>query len=180
MPVPATSIVRRSADGTCLVPHRAVRQTLPDFLNLSFMIGCLVLSSQALAGRVSKSKIEGEITYNGASQKTLADAGIKLKLLSNYIDQMDVHVRMASFAAWQWAGETEAANLCGHLTLLPALTSCSRHPALQLPYLTVRETAEFACFNSTVRPCLKRQAFLKNMWRGERFPLFLPAQLRCC
>ena len=52
------------------------------------------------------------ITYSGLTQKELAKKGVYLKLLSNYVDQLDVH----------------------------------------LPFLTVRETAEFACTNSTVDP----------------------------
>jgi ABC-type multidrug transport system ATPase subunit/ABC-type multidrug transport system permease subunit len=52
------------------------------------------------------------ITFSGLTQKELSAKGMHLKLLANYVDQLDTH----------------------------------------LPFLTVRETAEFACLNSTVDP----------------------------
>ena len=82
---------------------------------------------KALAGRLPVSKLQGEIRYNGASQKELAQRGIQLKLLSNYVDQLDVH----------------------------------------LPYLTVRETADFACANSTVVPAMMGDPMLVSEAAGR-------------
>lgn len=66
---------------------------------------------KALAGRLPL-PLEGSVTYSGKSAAELKAEGVHLKLLANYVDQLDVH----------------------------------------LPYLTVRETATFACVNSTVEP----------------------------
>ncbi len=67
---------------------------------------------KALAGHIPSEALEGAITYGGMSGAELARRGMQLKLLANYVDQLDTH----------------------------------------LPFLTVRETAEFACTNSTVDP----------------------------
>lgn len=55
----------------------------------------LPLRPQALAGRIDASKLEGSIRYNGASQQDLKKAGVNIKLLTSYVDQLDVHVRVA-------------------------------------------------------------------------------------
>lgn len=67
---------------------------------------------RALAGRLPSDALSGSVTYSGLDQRELLSKGLYLKLLANYVDQLDVH----------------------------------------LPFLTVRETAEFACINSTVDP----------------------------
>jgi ABC-type multidrug transport system ATPase subunit len=68
---------------------------------------------KALTGLVPADTLDGPgITYNGLTAAQLAAQGTRLKLLANYVEQLDTH----------------------------------------LPFLTVRETAEFACVNSTVEP----------------------------
>lgn len=49
---------------------------------------------QALAGRIPLAKLSGEILYNGKNQRELngAKGSARLKLLSTYVDQMDVHL----------------------------------------------------------------------------------------
>ena len=56
--------------------------------------------------------LKGTVTYGGLTREQLEAQGMYLKLLANYVDQLDTH----------------------------------------LPFLTVRETAQFACTNSTVDP----------------------------
>lgn len=74
------SVKHGISDARSFSPHP---ETRPRFL----------LVPQALAGRIPLNKLSGEIRYNGASQQDLAKEGIKLRLLSNYVDQLDVHVR---------------------------------------------------------------------------------------
>ena len=75
---------------------------------------------KALAGRLPPGAVEGSVTFSGVDQKDLLARGVYLKLLANYVDQLDVH----------------------------------------LPFLTVRETAEFACVNSTVDPTVMENDML--------------------
>ena len=75
---------------------------------------------KALTGRLPPGAVEGSVTFSGVDQKDLLARGVYLKLLANYVDQLDVH----------------------------------------LPFLTVRETAEFACVNSTVDPSVMENDML--------------------
>jgi ABC-type multidrug transport system ATPase subunit/ABC-type multidrug transport system permease subunit len=75
---------------------------------------------KALAGRLPADALEGSVSYSGVDQRDLLKRGVYLKLLANYVDQLDVH----------------------------------------LPFLTVRETAEFACINSTVDPSVMENEML--------------------
>ena len=47
---------------------------------------------KALAGHLPPSVLSGSIRYNGLDQRELAAAGVKLKLLASYIDQLDIHL----------------------------------------------------------------------------------------
>ncbi len=74
---------------------------------------------KALAGRLPTGALDGSVTYSGLDQRELLSKGMYLKLLANYVDQLDVHL---PFLTVRETAEVRRQRAGAFLASLTALT----------------------------------------------------------